>query len=106
MELDVVVPVQDRWVFVREATPLERPTAELRAEREQLFLRPRCALAPQRLEQRRISGDEVVIAERRRLVGRLDGDAVSLRRCVRFENREDVSRRVLEPRDHRTTAAT
>jgi hypothetical protein len=79
MELDAVAAVQDRWVLVREAAPLERLAAEFCAEREQFFLRPGRALASQRFEQRRVAGDNVVVAERRYLIGRADGDAGSLR---------------------------
>ena len=82
MELDVVVPAQDRRVLVREAAPLERLAPELRSEREQVVLGLRRAFATERLEQRRVTGDEVVVAERRRLVRRGDRDAASLRRAV------------------------
>ena len=62
VELDAVVAVQDRRVLVREAPPLERLAPELGAERKYVVLGRRSALAPQRLEQGRVRGDEVVVA--------------------------------------------
>jgi hypothetical protein len=46
MELDEVVTMEDGRMLVREATPLERFAPELRAEGQQLVLRPRSTLAP------------------------------------------------------------
>jgi len=82
MEFDAVVSVQDRRVLVCESAPLERLTAELGAEGEQVVLSPRSALATEPLEQRDVRGDEVVVAERRRLVRTGDRDAASLRCAV------------------------
>jgi hypothetical protein len=77
MELDTVVPVQDRRVLVRKPAPLERLASELSAEREHVV----GVLMTERLEQRCVSGDDVVVAEGRRLVRRADCDAASLSPC-------------------------
>jgi hypothetical protein len=85
MKLDAVVAVQDRRVLVREPAPLDRLASELCPEGEQVVLgRPR-TLAPERLEQGKVRGDEVVVAKRRRLVGGGDRDAASLR-CGRHRD--------------------
>jgi hypothetical protein len=68
MELDAVVPVQDRRVLIRKPPPLERLAPELRPEREQFLLGPRRSLSAQRLEQGRVCRDDVVVTERWRLI--------------------------------------
>src|SRR5262245_60821801 len=73
MELDAIMAVQNGRVLVREAAPLERLAAELRAECEHVVLGRRGALAPEPLEQGRVAGDEVVVAKRGRLVRRAEG---------------------------------
>src|SRR5205823_4725514 len=71
VELDMVVAVEDGRVLVRQAAPLERLAAELRPEGEDLVFRRGRALAAQPFEERRVPRDDVVIAERRRLVRRV-----------------------------------
>jgi hypothetical protein len=80
MELDPVGAVENRRMLVRQAPPLERLAPELGPEGKQVVLGPRPTLATKRLEQRRVRRDEVVVAERRRLVGGADSDGSSLRR--------------------------
>src|SRR5439155_11533702 len=65
---EAVVRAQLRRVLVREPSPLERLPTELGAEREQRLLRPDGTLAPNRVEQRRVRRDDVVLLERRSLV--------------------------------------
>ena len=75
IELDLVDPLAEavvrakpRRVVVREPAELERLAAERRAERAQRLVRPRSALARDRLDERTVLAVEVVSLERRRLV--------------------------------------
>ncbi len=65
-----VVRAELRRVLVREPAPLERLTAEHLAAHADPFLVCAFALAPQRLDKRPVLGEQVVVDERRRLVGR------------------------------------
>ena len=68
VELDLVVAPEHRRALVREASELERPAAAEPAEGRALVLALGSALAPERLDQRQVLGEEVVALERRRLV--------------------------------------
>ena len=88
MELDLVdavaeavVRAQYGRVLVREAPPLERCAAEFGSERKDALVRPAGPLTVERLDERPVLRDEVVIAKRRRLIRDRDGNAASLRRA-------------------------
>jgi hypothetical protein len=66
---EAVVRAQDGRVLVREAAELERLAAAEPAERGAPLLRRAAALAPERLDERPVLGEQVVPCERGRLVG-------------------------------------
>jgi hypothetical protein len=75
VELDLVDPLaepvvrtKDRRMLVRETPELERLAAAEPAERRAPLLLAGPSLAPVRLDERRVLGEQVVALERRRLV--------------------------------------